>query len=94
MGSRKEITAKPVSQTEWALFEQFAYKKSGNKPNFENKFKTIFLIQPFMKIKQHLGFISMLAIAFTACQQKTSAETDNFLENEIKNIEAQHTLQN
>lgn len=22
-----------------------------------------------MKIKQHLGFISMLAIAFTACQQ-------------------------
>ena len=45
-----------------------------------------------MKIKQHLGFISMLAIAFTACQQKP-AETDNFLENEIKNIEAQHTLQ-
>ena len=36
-----------------------------------------------MKIKQHLGFISMLAIAFTACQQKP-AETDNFLENEIK----------
>ena len=45
-----------------------------------------------MKIKQHLGFISMLVIAFTACQQKP-AETDNFLENEIKNIEAQHTLQ-
>lgn len=45
-----------------------------------------------MKIKQHLGFISMLALAFTACQQKP-AETDNFLENEIKNIEAQHTLQ-
>lgn len=71
----------------------FTLSKSHKKTNFGNKFKKQSLFKNNrMKIKQHLGFISMLALAFTACQQKP-AETDNFLENEIKNIEAQHTLQ-
>lgn len=57
------------------------------KTNSKQSFNTTFYEdQTALRIHQHAGH------RFTACQQKP-AETDNFLENEIKNIEAQHTLQ-
>ena len=46
-----------------------------------------------MKIKLHLGLIGAIAVAFAACQSKPADNKDCFLENEIQNMVAQHTIQ-
>ena len=46
-----------------------------------------------MKIKRHLGLIGIVALALGACQNNATNDKNEFLNNEIKNIVAQHTIQ-